>query len=287
MMRIDFHQHVWTDEFRSALERRTRPPYLRGRRLVLPHGGEFIVDPDAYAPEQRLAALDRAGIDYAVVSLPPTMEPTPELADPWNELPHELTAQTNGRLLPLAYREARSGFVGSIVAAPDLIDLGSLTPLLNRLQAQHQLMFVHPGPAVSALDTWWAPGVAYAAQMQAAYAAWVANGARRWPDLHVVFALLAGGAPFQIERLVRRGLDPRAPFAPKVWFETSSYGERALELTLQTFGASRLLFGSDAPVDSVDDALKMLRPFGDALEFAVLVSNPAAILNWERQRWAA
>ena len=89
--------------------------------------------------------------------------------------------------------------------------LASLTPLLNKLQAQHQLMFVHPGPAVSASQGWWAPGVDYAAQMQASYAAWVAYGARRWPELRVVFALLAGGAPFQVERLVRRGLDSRSP----------------------------------------------------------------------------
>lgn len=286
-MRIDFHQHVWTDEFRSALERRTHPPYLRGRRLFLPQGGEFDVDPSAYTAEARLGALDRAGLDAAIVSLPPTMEPTPELADPWNESAQLLSAQSNGRLIPLAYREARPGFLGAIVAATDLLDLDSLAPLLERLEVQHQLLFVHPGPAMPSWSGWWGPGVAYTTQMQAAYATWVASGAGRWPALRVVFALLAGGAPFQIERLVRRGLDPRAPFAPNMWFETSSYGERALELTLQTFGAGRLVFGSDAPVDAVDEALRVLRPFGDALEVEVLISNPLAILNGERRRWAA
>ncbi|MDQ1701579.1 MAG: hypothetical protein QOF57_831, partial [Frankiaceae bacterium] len=129
-MRIDFHQHVWTDEFRVALERREHPPYLRGRRLVLPHGGEFDVDPLAHTPEQRLSELDRAGLDAAIVSLPPTMEPTPELSDPWNESAQQLAAQSDGRLLPLAYREARAGFLGAIVAATDLFDLDSVTPLL-------------------------------------------------------------------------------------------------------------------------------------------------------------
>jgi hypothetical protein len=286
-MRIDFHQHVWTDEFRAALERRAQPPYLRGRRLVLPRGGEFEVDPRAYSPEERVAALDRAGLDAAIVSLPPTMEPTPELADPWNESAQQLTAQSNGRLIPLAYQEARPGFLGAIVAATDLLDLDAVRPLLDRLEAQQQILFVHPGPAAPSSSAWWAAGVAYTSQMQAAYATWVASGVARWPALRVVFALLAGGAPIQIERLVRRGLDPRAPFAPNMWFETSSYGERALELTLQTFGASRLVFGSDAPVDTVDDALRTLRPFGAALEVELLVSNPSMILNGERRRWAA
>jgi hypothetical protein len=286
-MRIDFHQHVWTDEFRGALERRAQPPYLRGTRLVLPQGGEFEVDPHAYSTERRLAALDRAGLDAAIVSLPPTMEPTPELADPWNESAQQLAAQSNGRLIPLAYGEARPGFLGAIVAATDLLDLDSAAHLLDRLDAQQQIVFVHPGPAAPSSNAWWAAGVAYTTQMQAAYATWVASGVGRWPELRVVFALLAGGAPFQIERLVRRGLDSRAPFAPNMWFETSSYGERALELTLQTFGASRLVFGSDAPVDAVDDALRALRPFGAALEVELLVSNPSMILNAERRRWAA
>ncbi|MCW2963707.1 MAG: amidohydrolase 2 [Actinomycetia bacterium] len=286
-MRIDFHQHVWTEEFRAALERRSRPPYLRGRHLVLPQGGEFEVDPLAYTPEHRLSELDRAGLDAAIVSLPPTMEPTPELADPWNESAQQLAAQSGGRLLPLAYREARTGFLGAIVAATDLLDLDVVTPLLDRLQAQRQLLFVHPGRASPSSSGWWASGVEYTAQMQSAYATWVASGVARWPELRVVFALLAGGAPFQIERLVRRGLDPRAPFAPNMWFDTSSYGARALELTLQTFGASRLVFGSDAPVDPVDEALRTLRPFGDALEVELLVSNPLTLLNSERRRWAA
>ena len=286
-MHIDFHQHVWPDKFRSALERRAAPPYLRGRRLVLPQGGEFDVDSRAYTPEARLVALERAGLDAAIVSLPPTMEPTAELADQWNESAQQLATQSDGRLMPLAYGEARAGFVGAILAAPELLDLNAVKPLLDRLEAQNQLLFIHPGPAAPSAGGWWAPGVAYTAQMQAAYATWVASGVGRWPELRVVFALLAGGSPFQIERLVRRGLDPRAPFAPNMWFETSSYGERALELTLQTFGAGRLVFGSDAPVDVVDDALRILRSFGATLEAELLVSNPSTILNAGRRRWAA
>ena len=286
-MRIDFHQHVWTDEFREALARRSRTPYVRGRRLVLPQGGEFEVDPDAYSPTKRLAELDRAELDAAIVSLPPTMEPTPDLVDAWNEGARKLPALTSNRLLPLAYREARAGFCGAIVDASELLNVSSAGPLLDRLQDQQQFLFVHPGPASPSSDGWWAPGVAYTTQMQTAYAHWVATGASRWPQLRVVFALLAGGAPFQIERLIRRGLDPRAPFARNIWFETSSYGSRALELTLQTFGASRLVFGSDAPVDRVTDGLDALRPFGLSLQRELTTSNALAVLNPVEQQWAA
>jgi 6-methylsalicylate decarboxylase len=286
-MRIDFHQHAWTNEVVDLLERRATAPKLRGRRLVLPAGGEFVVDPDSYAPAVRLEELRRAGLDAAVVSLPPTSEPTPDLVDAWHESALRLVGSSRGRLIPLAYRCARPGFAGAIVSAPDLADLNCLDPLLGQLEAAEQILFVHPGPASPALYGWWSAGVAYTCQMQAAYAAWVAGGVARWPRLRVVFALLGGGAPFQVERLVRRGLAASAPFAPNIWFESSSYGARALELALQTFGAGRLLFGSDAPIDRAIDARRVVARFGPSLETQMLVSNPAHALGLERCLWAA
>jgi len=279
----DFHQHVWPDGFRRALERRTKAPCLRAGRLVLERGGAFDVDPAAYGPEARLAELDRTGLERAVVSLPPTTEPTPDLAEVWHDEALALARATNGRLVPLAYDIALPAFSGAIVPARTFAS----TSLLGRLEALGQLAFVHPGPAAPVEPSWRTPGVAYASQMLDAYAWWIAEGARRFPSLRVVFALLGGGAAFQIERFVRRGLDARAPFTANAWFETSSYGERALELSLQTFGAGRLVFGSDAPIDPVADALATVARFGPALELELLVSTPLALLSAERHRWAA
>ena len=87
---------------------------------------------------------------------------------------------------------------------------------------------------------WWAAVVDYTAQMQAAYAAWLAGGAERWPELRVVFAILAGGAPFQLERLrLERRVGRVTSCTSNVFFETSSYGRRAIELCLATFGVSQ------------------------------------------------
>jgi hypothetical protein len=277
-MSVDFHQHVWTDEFRRALEERTEPPLLRGGRLVLPEGGAFEVLADAYTPEARLDELDAAGIDVAIVSLAPSTEPTLELAEIWNDSAAGLAAESNGRLIPLAYRETAAGFAGAIVAAPQLRDLDALAELLDRLETSSQILFVHPGPAPAGKSSWWAAGVAYTAQMQEAYAAWIVDGGRRWPALQVVFALLGGGAAFQVERLVRRGLDAQAPFPANLWFETSSYGERALELSFRTFGAGRLLFGSDAPIDSIAIAREALARLGASLENELVEVNPSSLL---------
>ncbi len=280
----DFHQHVWPDGFRRLLERRTEPPYLRGRRLVLPRGGAFDVDPSAYLPDARLDELDRSDLARAVVSLPPTTEPTPDLIDAWHEEALLLEQHSGGRLVPLSYAEALPGFAGAIVPAPAF---NEDEPLRARLERQGQFAFVHPAAAAPSRASWRTAGLAYTHQMLDAYAGWLAGGARRHPTLSVVFALLGGGAAFQVERFVRRGLDPRAPFGANVWFETSSYGERALELSLQTFGAARHLFGSDAPIDAVTESLAAARHFGAALEFELLVSGPLALLSAERRRWAA
>ena len=141
MTGIDFHQHLWGDAFRRALERRTEPPYLRADRLMLPHGGTFEVDPLEYSPAARLAELDEQGLAHAVVSLAPTTEPTRDLVEVWHEEALQLEGSSGGRLVPLAYCEARSGFGGAIVPATDLLDLEGAASLFSLLMTCDQGAF--------------------------------------------------------------------------------------------------------------------------------------------------
>ena len=114
--------------------------------------------------------------------------------------------------------------------------------------------------------------------MQAAYAAWLAGGAERWPDLPVVFALLAGGGPFQLERLRSRGIELRTTLHPSVYFDTASYGRRALELCLATFGVGQLLYGSDTPVIDSRTTLQAVHGFGQAVADTLLRENPSRLI---------
>jgi predicted TIM-barrel fold metal-dependent hydrolase len=115
--------------------------------------------------------------------------------------------------------------------------------------------------------------------MQAAYALWLAEGAERWPRLRVVFAILGGGSPIQLERLRSRGVGIRDTLYPNVFFDTSSYGTRALELCLATFGVDCLVYGSDTPVIDSRPTLDAVRSFGDAVEDALCRQNPARLLS--------
>jgi 6-methylsalicylate decarboxylase len=261
---IDVHQHLWPESLVSALSLRREPPRLVGNRLDLLEGS-FEVDLAAHDLETRLRLLDRDEIDVAIVSLQPTMgsEEARELAEAYDEGILELAATSGGRIRPLAAGEERDGFVGTCVSAQRLVAGAAPT--------QSSLLFVHPGyspPPPEGMPGWWTPVVEYTAQMQAAYAAWVARGRS---DVPIVFAIMAGGAPFQLERFRSRGGEGEVP--ANAYFDTASYGRRAIELAVETCGIAQILYGSDTPViDSrpTPDAL------GDLFE-TVAGENPARL----------
>ncbi len=118
-------------------------------------------------------------------------------------------------------------------------------------------LFVHPGgvagpqaheaPLTDPL--WWRALTDYVSQMQAAWLTFATHGRRDCPGSTVVFAMLAGGAPLQAERLATRGgpaVDLRDPLT---FYDTSSYGPG----TRRRDGATglvprQLVYGSDRPV---------------------------------------
>ncbi|CAN5203663.1 hypothetical protein BH20ACT13_BH20ACT13_20430 [soil metagenome] len=287
MPTVDFHQHLWPEPFVELLTRRERVPRLRGSTLELA-GEESEIDLGAHDLDTRLALLDRWELDVAVVSLQPTLgmgelpaEDASELIAAYERGILELAAASEGRLVPLAAGSDLSGCAGACIGAPELADLGVLAPRLDELVRRDAVLFVHPGPAApspAGAPAWWAAVVDYTAQMQAGYAAWLAGGVSRWPSLRVVFSMLAGGAPFQLERLRSRGVSGRDVLHENVLFETSSYGNRALELCMATYGVSQLVFGTDVPVLDPEPGLDAVRGFGDAVTDALCNQNPARLL---------
>lgn len=286
---VDVHQHFWPDALVEALSRRQQPPRLRDSTLELARERESVVDLGAHDLDARLALLDRLEIDIAVVSLQPTLG-IGELPDA--ERDELVAAYENGmlelaaaspRLVPLAAGRRKEGFVGACIGAPELLDLDRVAPTLDELDRNGAFAFVHPGPTRGEhgddLPAWWPAVVDYTAQMQAAYAAWLAAGAERWPGLKIVFAMLAGGGPFQLERLRSRGVAGRDLLHENVFFETSSYGRRAIELCLSTFGVGQLLFGSDTPVIDPTFGIDAVRNFGDAVADTLCERNPSRLLT--------
>ena len=281
MPRFDVHQHFLPQPVLEVLRRRRDPPRLSGGSLEL-REGSFPFDERAHDLGDRVALLDRDGIDVAVVSLAPTMETEahPELRDAYHAGMREVVAAASGRLRTLAAGECLPGFTGACVSAGALVaGLGDLPRDLVRAGG---VLFVHPGPPKrppAGAPPWWASVTDYTAQMQAAYFSWISSGARRHPDLQVVFAILAGGAPFQLERLGSRGQDAAATPSPGLHLDTASYGRRALELCLETVGAGRLVYGSDVPVIDSGPTLRALEALGGSVLDTVSRENPARLFE--------
>jgi 6-methylsalicylate decarboxylase len=285
---VDVHQHFWPPAFVEALGRRTRPPLLRGATLELEGLPPSPVDLDAHGLDARLALLDRLEIDVAVVSLQPTLgfdwlpdDERDELVAAYEEGMLEL-ARTTVRLVPLAAGRFRAGFPGACIGASALLDLDRAAPVLDELDRRGAFAFVHPEPPAevrAGRPPWWPEIVDYTAQLQAAYLLWLDEGVVRWPELKVVFAILAGGGPFQLERLRSRGVSGRDIAHENVFLETSSYGRRGLELCLATLGVGNLVLGTDTPVIDPAPTMDAIRVFGDAVADALCEQNPSRLLT--------
>ena len=285
----DIHQHLLPPQFISALRQRTAPPLISGTELSTVEG-RFPFDPAEHDLEHRIGVLDRQGIDIAVVSLQHTFGQGAleagehaELVAVWEEGITELVAAAGGRLAALAAGPRRDGFVGSCVGSDVLAasDLDSLEPILEPLAHEQGFLFVHPvgGAVPPDAPPWWGALAVYTAQMQEAYLHWLAHGQERWPDVQVVFAILAGGGPFQLERLASRGVHVRSALRDSIFFDTASYGRRALELCIETFGVEQLVYGSDLPVVDPAPTRLALKGFGESVERLVTQDTPSRLMS--------
>jgi hypothetical protein len=110
--------------------------------------------------------------------------------------------------------------------------------------------------------------------MQAAWFAFLHAGRPSHPRLRVLFAMLAGGAPLQLERYAaRRGVPAPDPDA-LAFYDTSSYGPRMIGAMAEAIGGAQLVYGSDRPV--VDPHPAWPDP---QLRRALLAANPARLFN--------
>jgi 6-methylsalicylate decarboxylase len=297
--RLDVHQHLWPEPFVDALARRTEPPCLRrdGATWVLRLAGEpdAPLDLESSDPGARRATLAQDGVDGALLCLssPLGIETLPAeqarpLLDAWHEGVYALGAPF-GVWGALALDDAGPADVDALIdrgAAGISLPAGTLTgpraaervgALLETLERRDRPLLVHPGPAPAGegRPSWWAPGVGYVAELHAAwhgFAAWVRP---QRPRLRVLFAALAGGAPLHVERLAGRDGPAHAAFDTLAFYDTSSYGPRAVEAVGGVVGVDQLVHGSDRPVlEGRPDLL--LGPAGDHALDSV---NPARLLN--------
>jgi 6-methylsalicylate decarboxylase len=282
MIKIDVHQHLWSEPLVEALAARRELPFVRREHglTVLYLAGErpYVVDLASEAPRRRAALVERDGLDRALLSLssPLGIERLPrEQSQPLIDAYHDGAFEVGAPFgvwgaLALDHpdpadidRALARGCVGVSLPAGALagVDaLARLRPLLARLELRGAPLFVHPGPAGSSVGDgavgevslndplWWPALTRYVAVMHAAWLAFLAAGRPEHPRLRVVFAMLAGLAPLHAERLSSRGGPATSLPDPLVFYDTSSYGASAVRSVEELVGPQQLLYGSDRPV---------------------------------------
>jgi 6-methylsalicylate decarboxylase len=277
-MQVDVHQHLWTESLLDALAVRDAHPFVRRTNgLTVVHCvGEnpYIVDTRSETPAGRARLVHEDGLGRAAIALssPIGVEVLPrDEADALigaylagvEALPEEFVAWG-----PVALdrvdpddvdRLLARGCVGISLPAIALAGqdaLSASSELLARAAERRVPVFVHPGSVGAGLGgcvslnepVWWSALTDYVAQMQAAWLTFAALGRAEHPDLVVLFAMLAGGAPLLSERLAARGGPPVDVRDPLVFYDTSSYGPVAVEAMARRVGEGQLVYGSDRPV---------------------------------------
>ncbi|MDP1847137.1 MAG: amidohydrolase family protein [Solirubrobacteraceae bacterium] len=312
--RTDIHQHLWPEALVSALTWRREPPFIRrsGSQWVLRLHDEpaHRFDPADHDPVVRAQQLTADGVQRALlaISSPLGIESLPrDEAEP-------LLEAHNAGLLALGEPFAVWGAVS--LRPPDpadvdrLLDAGAIGlslpagalsgpegldrcgPLLERLERRGAPLLVHPGPGPWRVSRgavepgtpgWWPALTRYVADMNTAWHAFAAFGRPQHRKLRVVFAMLAGGAPLHGERLAGRGGPAHALADERVFYDTSSYGERTIDAVVRCVGVDQLVYGSDRPVVEPLPAC----PLGSAAAAAMVAGNVARLLGDVRSAVAA
>jgi 6-methylsalicylate decarboxylase len=287
MIKIDVHQHLWTEPLVQALTERRELPFVRREHglsvLFLAAERPYVLDLSNDAPARRAALVELDGLDRALLCLSSPLgieslarEQSLAVIDAYHEGAFALDgpfgvwgAIALERPDPDDVDHAIGrGCVGLSLPAGALCTVDALSRLrsvLARLELLGAPLLVHPGPgrdpggpgpgqtrvvgeASLGDPLWWPALTRYVADMHAAWLAFLTAGRLQHPGLRVVFSMLAGLAPLHAERLVSRGGPPPYLRDPLVFYDTSSYGPSTVRAFAQLVGEQQLLYGSDRPV---------------------------------------
>ena len=302
---FDVHQHLWPEGVLRVLERRGSSPRARWEgerwRIDLPGEPSFHVDPRDHDLDAREDALT---VDRALLALssPVGVEDLPPrdalaVVAAWHEAAGGLPARFNWwtaspAALPPAEeasiaREALAdGAAGLCLPATRLANPSraqDVLPLLAAVADAGAPVFIHPGPVAGRgpQPAWWSPATAYVAQQHAAWHAFHAVVRPELPLLRAIFALLAGLAPLHVERTVRRGGQPsESALADQLCFyDTSSYGPRAVRAMATAVAIGQLVYGTDYPVGE-PEADPVAEAFSDGWAEIVRSNAPSRALGY-------
>lgn len=294
-MRIDVHAHYWTDQYLDRVAALGKTDTATQRGIGAGGGAEL---------DARLRLMDRAGIDVQVLSAAPQLPyglDTERAVAAAHYVNDEYAAVVTAHpdrfrafaALPMPDVDAAIAEIGRATDELGMVGVTMNTSVLDRaitdpdfepifaeLDARGAVLYLHPAgngacsPLVTEHHITWMAGAPFEDTI-AALQLITSGHLQRYPGVKIICSHLGGALPM----LTRRADDhlaweaPDTPEPPsqavhRLWFDTVSHcHEPALRCAIDTFGADRILLGTDFPYEDGDTFVR-------AVEYVMEVADP-------------
>lgn len=311
-MRVDIHAHYWTTGYLDLLASLGKADAGAARGL----GAGAGTDLDA-----RLQQMEGAGVDLQVLSPCPQVlysddrEKAVRAARFVNDQYAEMVARSGGHFrafaaLPLPHVEDAIAEIGRALDELQMVGVGLNTtiagralvepafePVFAELNRRNAVLCLHPAgnsacsPLIRDYHMTWMVGAPVEDTISVIQL--ITSGIpSRYPNLKILNSHLGGGLPMLLQRAddQYRHEAPDTPELPSVaarrmWYDTVGHGHvPALRCAIDSFGAGRLVLGTDFPYESGAHYQRAVTYFDDpridhAAAEAILDQNASALLG--------
>ena len=316
-MRIDVHAHYWTEDYLDLLADLGHAGAVAVRGIGAGGGAELAA---------RLRLMDRAGVQMQVLSACPQLpygEDGPKAAGAARFVNDQYAGLGQRRpdrfrafaALPMPHLAESLGEMGralgelgmagvamnTTVLGRALVDPG-YEPVFAELNRRAAVLYLHPAgnsacsPLTADYHLTWMVGAPVEDTISVMHL--ITHGIpARYPDITIINSHLGGALPM----LLRRADDqyrweaPDTPEPPSVaarrmWYDTVGHGHvPALRCAIDSFGAGRLLLGTDFPYENGDTSIRAVNYINDpqidtTAARAILDQNATALLGTGQAR---
>ena len=279
-MRIDVHAHYWTDDYLDLLVDLGRADADAARGLGAGGGAEL---------EARLRLMDRAGVEMQVLSASPQLpyvtdaekaataarfvnDQYAELVEHYRErfrafaaLPMPHVEESLGEMRRALDELQMSGVVMNTTVLGSALVVPEFEPIFAELNNRNAVLYLHPAgngacsPLIREHHLTWMVGAPVEDTISIMHL--ITNGIpSRYQNIKIINSHLGGALPMLLQRAddQYRWEAPQTPEPPSVaarrmWYDSVGHGHvPALRCAIDSFGADRLVLGTDFPYENGD-----------------------------------
>jgi 6-methylsalicylate decarboxylase len=311
-MRIDVHAHYWTDDYLDLLVDLGKAAAGAARGLGAGGGAEL---------EARLRLMDHAAVEMQVLSACPQMPYSDDRAKATaaarfvNDQYAELAGRREDRFrafaaLPMPHVDQAIGEMRRALDELHMAGVAMNTTVLGRaliepdyepvfaeLNRRGAVLYLHPAgnsacsPLIGNYQLTWMVGAPVEDTISIMHL--ITHGIpTRYPNIKIINSHLGGALPMLLQRADDQyhWEAPDTPEAPSVsarrmWYDTVGHGHvPALRCAIDSFGADRLVLGTDFPYENGDTFVRAVDYLSDpqvdpAAARAILDHNASALLG--------